>query len=188
MTMLAKQVSSIKKRFSLGGTEVLQAYSMRFDGHLLNRGFWLYVWQIKGPQSHYVYVGRTGDSSSPHASSPFKRIGQHLDPGPNANGNALGKQLQRAGVKYKECSFEMVAVGPIWPEQSDFEAHKPIRDETAALERAVADHLRQRGYVVLGTHPRTGTPDQAVLHQIRKLLDSKFPVVAQPTNVPHPRA
>ena len=67
---------------------VLQSYSMTFDGHLLNRGFWLYVWLIKGPQSHHVYVGRTGDSSSPHASSPFKRIGQHLDPGPNAKGSA----------------------------------------------------------------------------------------------------
>lgn len=72
---------------------MLQSYTMRFDGHLLNRGFWLYVWEIKGPQSHHIYVGRTGDSSSPHASSLFKRIGQHLDHRPNAKGNALGRQL-----------------------------------------------------------------------------------------------
>ena len=130
--------------WTLGGDAVLQSYSMRFDGHLLNRGFWLYVWEIKGPLCHYVYVGRTGDSSSPHASSPFKRIGQHLDPGPNAKGNALGKQLKRAVVQYEECSFEMVAIGPIWPEQADFEGHKPIRDQMAALERAIADELRQR--------------------------------------------
>jgi hypothetical protein len=45
----------------------------------------------------------------------------------------------------------MVAIGPIWPEQADFEAHKPVRDQMAALERAIADELRQRGYVVLGT-------------------------------------
>jgi hypothetical protein len=155
---------------------------MIFDGHLLNRGFWLYVWEIKGPLSHHVYVGRTGDSSSPHASSPFKRIGQHLDPGPSAKGNALGKQLTRAGVKYEECSFKMVAIGPIWPEQADFEAHKPVRDQMAALERAIADELRQRGYVVLGTHPRAGTPDQSVLRQLRALLDPKFPVVAASNN------
>lgn len=130
--------------------------------------------------SHHVYVGRTGDSSSPHASSPFKRIGQHLDPGPNAKGNALGKQLKRAGVKYEECSFEMVAIGPIWPEQADFEAHKPVRDQMAALERAIADELRQRGYVVLGTHPRTGTPNQTVLQQLRALLDPKFPAIVEP--------
>ena len=154
---------------------MLQSYSMTFDGHLLNRGFWLYVWQIKGPLSHHVYVGRTGDSSSPHASSPFKRIGQHLDPSPNAKGNALGKQLRRAGVKYDECSFEMIAIGPIFPEQSEFEAHKPMRDQLASLERAIADELRQRGYVVLGTHPRAGSPDQALLEQLRVRLAPKFP-------------
>ncbi len=161
-------------------SDMINSYSMKFDGHLLNRGFWLYVWEIKGPLSHHIYVGRTGDSSSPHASSPFKRIGQHLDPGPNAKGNALGKQLQRAGVKYEECSFEMVAIGPIWPEQADFEAHKPVRDQMAALERGVTDELRQRGYQVLGTHPRAGTPDEAVLRQLLALLDPKFPVVARP--------
>lgn len=159
---------------------MLQSYNMRFDGNLLNRGFWLYVWEIKGPLTHHVYVGRTGDSSSAHASSPFKRIGQHLDPSPNAKGNALGKQLTRAGIKYEECTFEMVAIGPLWPEQDDFEAHKPIRDQMAALERAVSDEFRRRGYVVLGTHPRAGAPDQVVLQQIRTLLDPKFPAVADP--------
>lgn len=157
---------------------MLQSYNMTFDGHLLNRGFWLYVWEIKGPMSHHVYVGRTGDSSSRHASSPFKRIGQHLDLSPMAKGNALGKQLRRAGVKYEDCTFEMVAVGPIFPEQTTREDHFPIRDRMAALERALADEMRCRGYVVLGTHPRAGSPDQSVLEQIRALLDPKFPVVA----------
>jgi hypothetical protein len=159
---------------------MLQSYSMTFDGHLLNRGFWLYVWQIRGAQFCHVYVGRTGDSSSPHASSPFKRIGQHLDPKPNAKGNALGKQLIRAGVKNEECTFEMVAVGPVFPEQPDFAAHKPVRDQMGALERAIADELRQRGYNVLGTHPREGLPDQSLLQQIRRLLDAKFPVLPVP--------
>lgn len=167
---------------------MLHSYSMRFDGHLLKRGFWLYVWKIEGPLSQSVYVGRTGDSSSPHASSPFKRIGQHLDPGRNARGNALGKQLKRAGIKYEECAFEMVAIGPIWPEQADFEAHKPVRDQMAALERAVADELNRRGYVVLGTHPRASTPDQAVFQQLRALLDPKFPVIAEANQAPQQTA
>ena len=80
---------------------MLQSYSMTFDGHLLNRGFWLYVWEIKGSMSHHVYVGRTGDSSSPHASSPFKRIGQHLNPSSKAKGNALSKQCGRPGSSTK---------------------------------------------------------------------------------------
>ena len=160
---------------------MLQSFSMSFDGHLLKRGFWLYVWSIKGPRSHYVYVGRTGDTSSPHASSPFKRIGQHLDPSPKAKGNALGNQLRKAGVDYEECSFEMVAVGPIYPEQTTFAAHVPLRDQMAALERAVADELRQHGHRVLGTHPSVGIPDQFVLGQIRKILSTKFAVSSGPT-------
>ncbi len=162
-------------RLAAGGASVLQSFSMMFDGHLLNRGFWLYVWQIKGPTSNHVYVGRTGDSSSANASSPFKRIGQHLDPKPNAKGNALGKQLLRRGVIYSDCSFEMVAVGPIFPEQTDFETHVPFRNQMAALERAIADELKNRLYDVLGSHPRKGVPDQCLLQQLITLLDPKFP-------------
>jgi hypothetical protein len=169
------RTSVILRRSSIEENAMLQSYMMKFDGHLLNRGFWLYVWEIKGPNSHHVYVGRTGDSSSAHASSPFKRIGQHLDPGPNAKGNALIKQLIRAGVNYSACSFEMVAIRPIWPEQDDFDAHKPIRDQMAAFERAVADDLKNRGYNVLGAHPRPGNVNEATLQEIRQLLDPKFP-------------
>jgi hypothetical protein len=152
---------------------------MKFEGQLLNRGFWLYVWKIIGPGSNHLYVGRTGDSSSPHASSPFKRIGQHLDIGINAKGNTLGKQLRRAGVKYDECSFELFAVGPIFPEQTNFEAHKPIRDQMAVFERAIADELRNRGYLILGTHPRGGAPNQKLLKEILDLLDPQFPVISK---------
>ena len=159
---------------------MLHSDSMKFDGHLLSRGFWLYVWEIKSPQSHILYVGRTGDSSSPHASSPFKRIGQHLDSGTNAKGNSLRRLLERAKVSCEECSFEMVAIGPIFSEQPDFEAHKPKRDQLAALERAIADDLRQRGYDVLGSHPRIGLPDQPLLQQLQRLLRARFPGVCEP--------
>lgn len=154
---------------------MLKAYGMKFDGHLLRRRFWLYIWRITGSAAEHLYVGRTGDSSSPHASSPFKRIGQHLDPSPKAKGNALGRQLIRAGVRCDECVFEMVAVGPIFDEQSTFEAHVPLRDQTAHLERAVADWLRGRGYTVLGTHPPTRSPDQEILASVIEHLDSRFP-------------
>lgn len=157
---------------------MLQSYSMKFDGPLLKRGFWLYVWKINGAASHHVYVGRTGDSSSRYASSPFRRVAQHLDTSPKAKGNALGRQLRAAGVKYEECTFEMLAVGPIFPEQATLENHVPIRNQMAALERAIADELRRRGYEVLGNHPRASPPKQPLLEQTRALLDSKFPVIA----------
>jgi hypothetical protein len=158
---------------------MLQTYRMKFDGYLLERGFWLYVWEIKGPKSHHLYAGQTGDSSSPHAASPFKRVGQHLDAGPNAKGNALGKQLRKAGVTYEECTFEMVGISPIFPEQPSFEDHVPMRDQTAALERSVADELRQLRHEVLGTDPRQGAPDATLLQTIWEILDPRFPEVSQ---------
>ncbi len=29
---------------------MLPSYTMSFDGALLQRGFWLYVWDIRGPK------------------------------------------------------------------------------------------------------------------------------------------
>lgn len=37
------------------------SYSMSFDGELLKRGFWLYVWDIRTATERHLYVGRTGD-------------------------------------------------------------------------------------------------------------------------------
>jgi hypothetical protein len=157
---------------------MLREFSMSFDGRLLERGFWLYVCEIKGPQCHYIYVGRTGDTSSPNASSPFRRIGQYLDPSPNAKGNALHKQLRKCGVACDECSFQMIALGPVFPEQATFDAHVPYRNRMATLERAVAEELRYRGYVVLGEHPRIGVPDVSVFQEIQAILAARFPGLA----------
>jgi len=154
---------------------------MEFSGKLLKRGFWLYIWDIKGDERH-LYVGRTGDSSSPNASSPFRRIGQHLDTSLNAKGNALGRRLKEAGIDPESCTFEMIAIGPIFDEQSSLKKHYPLRDKTAALERALADELKLRGYKVLGVHPRSTPPDPELFGQVIERLQSSFP--ASPTSAP----
>ncbi len=156
---------------------MLKSHSMKFDGQLLARGFWLYIWDIRNPSGRHLYVGRTGDSSSPHAQSPFRRIGQHLDPRPRAKGNALGRQLQREGIDHLSCTFEMTAIGPLFPERETIAEHQPTRDQMAALERALADILGQRGYHVLGTHPRPVPPDPALLAQVQAIVDPKFPML-----------
>jgi hypothetical protein len=75
----------------------LASYALTFNGGLLRRGFWLYIWEIKTPeQTRLYYVGRAGDSSSSNAQSPFNRMGQHL--GFNGKSNVLRRRLIGEGV------------------------------------------------------------------------------------------
>jgi hypothetical protein len=150
---------------------------MKFDGNLLERGFWLYVWRISSPKESFLYVGRTGDSSSRYASSPFNRIGQHLDFRDGAKGNAMARQLKTRGIRPHDCSFEMVAIGPIFPEQHKLEEHKPYRDKVAALEKAISDYLKTKGYDVLGIHHASRQPDSNMFFNMKNLLDIEFPSI-----------
>ena len=150
---------------------------MAFDGHLLSKGFWLYVWKVRSNDNCAVYVGRTGDNSSPRAQSPFDRIGKHLDPRPNAKSNSLARQLSAAGMEPSECRFEMIAIGPLFEEQRDWDSHVPLRDEMAALEKGLANHLRQKGYNLLGQHNSRHQPDAGFLEVVVGIIDSSFPQV-----------
>ncbi len=52
-------------------------HRIALTGDVLRRGFWLYVWEVVPKDGAAVlYVGMTGDSSSPNAQSPFTRLGQ----------------------------------------------------------------------------------------------------------------
>lgn len=152
-----------------------RSFTLGFDGALLERGFWLYVWRIEeADRSVSLYVGRTGDSSSPHASSPFQRVARHLDPKPTAKSNSLYRKLNNARL----CRFDLVAVGPFFAEVSDFEEHKVLRDEMAGLEEALARFLDGEGYNVVGVHGNPKPYDEAKLATARKEVESfleKFP-------------
>ncbi len=151
------------------------SFTLGFDGALLERGFWLYVWRIEeADQSVSLYVGRTGDSSSPHASSPFQRVARHLDPKPTAKSNSLYRKLNHARL----CRFDLVAVGPFFGEVNGFEKHKVLRDEMAGLEEALARLLKGEGYSVVGAHGNPKPYDEAKLEIARKEVESflkKFP-------------
>ena len=154
----------------------MKLYSMEFDGSVLQRGFWLYVWRVVSADREVLYVGRTGDSSSANASSPFRRIGQHLEDRANAKGNALARQLGRCEIDPKRCRFSMAAIGPLFPEQLDFESHKVYRDRTGALERELALWLSDRGYEVLGIHHSRVEADPEQFAEIVALLSPTFPI------------
>jgi hypothetical protein len=152
----------------------MNAVSIRFSGQVLERGFWIYVIEIRSDQRRVFYVGRTGDSSSRHAGSPFARIGQHLDLRASAKGNALLRNLRQAGLDAAACDMEMIAVGPLFPEQATFDLHRPIRDRMAALEVGLARYLRGRGYEVLGMHAAREPADPALLQEVLQLVEPRL--------------
>jgi hypothetical protein len=130
----------------------IQISKANFSGHILRRGFWLYVWKVTASKKTVLYVGRTGDSSSANASSPFSRLSAHLQSKENAKGNSMHRQLIKAGLDPMQAEFQLAAVGPLFPEQSTFQKHCPIRDRMAAMEKELAERLDGSGWTVIGNH------------------------------------
>lgn len=152
----------------------MKVYRISFDGGLLERGFWLYAWLLKCGSDKAVYVGRTGDSSSRFAASPFSRLGQHLDVRPSATANMLLRQVRRIGWDPLKCQYELVAFGPIFPEQSDVELHRSKRDIIAPLETELALLFRNEGFNVIGSHGKIRAADQRLLEQVRQAFHKVF--------------
>jgi hypothetical protein len=152
----------------------MKLHQLTFHGGILERGFWLYVWRIKHNEELALYVGRTGDSSSRYASSPFSRVGQHLDIRPTAKSNTLLRNIRTAGFSPEACSFEMLAVGPLFSEQTDITSHREHRDILAPLEAQLAEHLRKQGHKILGSHPKAKPFDQELFRQVLDLLEGKL--------------
>lgn len=155
-------------------------HTFTLPGAMLARGFWLYVWRIEAPKGDYLYVGRTGDSSSPHASPPFTRMSQHL--GKQKNSNALRRNLLNAGINAEDCkSFDLIAHGPIFNEVPDggsrydrMEKHKPIRDVVAAMEKQLAEDLSAAGYNVLNKVHSRKPLDVAIWTPVRQAFAKHF--------------
>jgi hypothetical protein len=148
---------------------------LTFSPDLLRRGFWLYVWNISlrtGP--NVCYVGRTGDSSSIKAQSPFSRVSGHL--GPNKYANALRRHLAKHQIEFDDCDqLELVAVGPLFPEAENEAEHRIRRDKTAALERDLCDAMRTVGYRVLNTVSCRIESDPVAWVAIREAFADRFP-------------
>jgi hypothetical protein len=150
-----------------------------FNGGFLQRGFWLYVWEVRVPHARSLYyVGRTGDTSSINAQSPFNRMGQHL--GFAVASNMLRQHLDDHQVKPERCSFRLVAYGPILPEADTRELHRERRDITAALEKALAEALRNAGYEVLNTVKCRKRLDRRRWTRVRKAFAVYFPKLDRP--------
>ncbi len=148
---------------------------VEFDGRFLQRGFWLYVWEVELPDgTTMLYVGRTGDSSSANAQSPFNRMSQHL--GRAVNSSMLRNHLAKRGVEPEDCSFSLTAHGPILPEapDKDLDEHKVRRDVVAAIEKRLADDLRAADYDVVNTVSSTKALDEAVYLRVHTAFAERF--------------
>ena len=153
---------------------------LTLPGAMLARGFWLYVWRIETPKGEMLYVGRTGDSSSPHASPPFTRMTQHL--GKQKNSNALRRNLLTAGIEAEDCkSFDLIAHGPIFDEvpsdgtrEERMEKHKPLRDIVAEMDKQLADDLTKAGYNVLNVMHSKKPLDVVLWKDVRTAFAKHF--------------
>lgn len=152
----------------------MKVHRIGFEGALLERGFWLYAWMIKFKVDKLVYVGRTGDSSSQFAASPFSRLSQHLDVRPRASANMLLRHVSKKGWDPTACSYELVAFGPIFPEQSDLMKHRSVRDIIAPLETELAILFKAEGYEVPGSHGKPRPADPLLLQQVRDAFHRVF--------------
>lgn len=149
-------------------------HSLTFSGRLLERGFWLYVWEITTPEKELLYyVGRTGDSSSSNAQSPFNRMGQHL--GFNDKSNVLRRRLINKRLAPEKCGFRLIAHGPVLKEVATQEEHRGPRDITAALEKALAAALSEAGYTVLNTVNCRKPLDDSLFADVRAAFAAELP-------------
>lgn len=151
-------------------------YTVSLDGGFLARGFWIYVWEVRDPEgSMMLYVGRTGDSSSPNAQSPFNRMGQHL--GFAKNSSMLRNHLQSRDVSPDLCSFRLVAHGPILPEAEDWKSHVIRRDLAAAVEKQLADDCAAAGYDVLNSVASGKELDDELYAPVRAAFTEHFDLI-----------
>ncbi len=149
-------------------------HRVSLTGELLRRGFWLYVWEVipRGGDP-VLYVGMTGDSSSPNAQSPFTRLGQHL--GTNKHANALARHLKAKNIEPSECrSLELVAYGPVLEEADGMEQHRPLRAKVAAIEKALRDALFRAGYNVLNMVQCRAALDAQLWEQVLDAFAERF--------------
>lgn len=162
----------------------MKTYQFGFDGGILQRGFWLYVWEVQPPKGEKLYyVGRTGDSSSINAQSPFNRMGQHL--GFAKNSSMLRRHLkEKRNQNPENCTFRLVAVGPILkePTRGDLKRiHNERRDKISAMEKQLQIDMSASGYDVMNQVNSRKNLDVDLYARVFEDFAAEFPNLTKTT-------
>lgn len=151
--------------------------TLSFDGIMLSRGFWLYVWEITDKDGRMVhYVGKTGDKSSGASQSPFDRASKHL--GRNENNNALRRHLTSNRIDPEKCHFRLHAYNPIF-DDSTTKTHGELCDIMSGLEKALADAMLKAGYDLLNTVNCRMPLDKHLFAEVKRAFSDSFPELAR---------
>jgi hypothetical protein len=150
-----------------------KTYVVALDGEMVERGFWIYVWEATTPAGEeLLYVGVTGDSSSRNAQSPFNRMGQHL--GPARNSSMLRNWLGKRGIVPEQCTFRLVAHGPVLDEADDWAEHCARRDILAGMERQLIEDLVSAGYDVMNRSQSKMPLEETLYREVRRAFAEHF--------------
>jgi hypothetical protein len=157
----------------------IATHAVEFDGTFLQRGFWLYVWDVSLDGTTMLYVGRNGDSSSTNAQSPFNRMGQHL--GSADNSSMLRKYMVARALNPVDCRFRLVAFGPILAESpgKDVAEHRLRRDRVAGMDKQLAEDLKAAGYDVVNPVLSTKPLDEELYADVRVAFAAHFEDLAR---------
>lgn len=154
-------------------------HQIEFNGALLARGFWLYIWEITTRAGRKVhYVGRTGDKASGVCQSPFDRLSKHL--GSNPNNNALQRHLKNQKLRQEDCSFRFHSLGPFLTDSRL--SHGEKCDIVAALEKALADAMHAAGYAMLNKVKCRMLLDETLWRDVARAFQDSFPALMNPKN------
>jgi hypothetical protein len=151
----------------------MNLHQLNFDGAILARGFWLYIWEIDSKDGRTLhYIGKTGDKSSGKSQSPFDRLSKHL--GHNKNNNALRRHLGDRKINPEECSFRFSAYGPLFDTRPTRE-HGDLCDIASSFEKALADAMAEAGYAVINDVKCRKRVDLELFVSIREAFAERFP-------------
>lgn len=102
-------------------------------------------------------------------------MGQHLGHAKNSCmlRTHLGKQAGK--IKPEQCAFRLVALGPIRGEAKIRKKHQERRDKIAAIEKALANAMRDSGYNVMNTVGCRKRLDAKLWRRVMKKFAKRFP-------------